>query len=221
MNEHAPLMRFDCTMFLQIFRSITNATNERTMATCNVPAVGVGHNASIVDYRIGRTIASTLVLGNMNSLPFDWAARFAVGGVNMSLFIVKQLPILPPEIYLEEAWVGRTYAELIVKRVLELTYTGDELEGFARDLGYMGPPFSWDDRRRHCLKSELDAIYMHMYRFDRLDVEWILDSEPPGMSFPTLKRNEEGIFGEYRTRRYVLHAFDQIGRGERPCLADA
>ncbi len=136
----------------------------------------------------------------------------------MNFFIVKQLPVLPPETYLEDAVMDLKYVELVVPRVLELTYTAHNLEGFARDLGYQGPPFTWDDERRHHLQSELDAIFSHMYRLDRADVEWILDAPPPSSSFPALKRNEIDKFGEYRTQRYVLHAYDQLARGELPNL---
>ena len=40
----------------------------------------------------------------------------------MNFFIVKQLPVLPPETYLEEACQGMRYVEMVVPRVLELTY---------------------------------------------------------------------------------------------------
>ncbi len=138
----------------------------------------------------------------------------------MSFFIVKQLPVFPPEVYLERVhpWSEALWAELIVPRVLELTYTAYDLEGFARDLGYNGPPFVWDDDRRHRLQSELDAIFAHMYRLDRTDLEWILDAPPPGSTFPALKRNEQAKYGEYRTKRYVLEAFDQLLHGETPDL---
>ena len=67
----------------------------------------------------------------------------------MNFFIVKQLPVLPPETYLEEACQGIRYVEMVVPRVLELTYTAYDLQGFAQDLGYDGPPFLWDEERRH------------------------------------------------------------------------
>lgn len=137
----------------------------------------------------------------------------------MNFFILKQLPVLPPEAYLEETCLGLKYVELVVPRVLELTYTAHDLEPFARDLGYEGPPFVWDDDRRHRLKSELDAIYAHMYRLDREELEWILDAPPPSASFPTLKKNEMKEFGEYRTQRYVLAAYDQMALGELPDLS--
>ena len=217
-SNSAPLLNIDPAGCLQAFRDITNATNERTVLTGSIPLSGVGNNAPVIDYENARAIASALVMANMNSLPLDWAARFSVGGVHMSFFIVKQLPVLPPETYLEDAVMDLKYVELVVPRVLELTYTAHDLEGFARDLGYQGPPFTWDDARRHHLQSELDAIFSHMYRLERSDVEWILDAPPPSSSFPALKRNEIDKFGEYRTQRYVLHAYDQMARGELPNL---
>ena len=140
----------------------------------------------------------------------------------MNFFILKQLPILPPEAYLERVfpWSKIVYVELIVPRVLELTYTANDLEGFVRDLGYDGSPFPWDDDRRHRLQSELDAIFAHMYHLDRSDLERILDAPPPGASFPASKRNEQAKYGEYRTKRYVLQAFSQLNRGELPNLND-
>ena len=57
-----------------------------------------------------------------------------------------------------------------------------------------------------------------MYRLERCEVEYILDARPPSSSFPALKRNEVNEFGEYRTRRFVLRAYDQMERGEIPDL---
>ena len=219
MSNKASLLDVDYDKWFQTFRSITGATNERTFLAAIIPWCGVGNSAVVIDYRKERSIASVLVLANTNSLPLDWAARFSAGGTNMSLFIVEQLPVLPPEVYLEKVCSGSTtYAELVVPRVLELTYTAHELEKFAKDLGYYGSPFRWDARRRHCLQCELDAIYTHMYGLERSDLEWILDAPPPSSSFPALKRKELNEFGEYLTQRYVLQAYDQLERGEVPNL---
>ena len=171
-----------------------------------------------MEYAYGRAISSALVLANMNSLPLDWAARFSVGGVHMNFFILKQLPLLPPNAYLMESSTGHPYVQFIVPRVLELTYTSKEMEGFANDLGFGGPPFPWDDERRHCLRCELDAIFAHMYGLTRSDLEWILDAKAPSSSFPSLKQNEMRAFGEYRTQRYVLEAFELLEYGQVPML---
>ena len=207
-------MRVDSNPWIQALRGITRATDERTSITTGLSPAGFGHSAALVDYRAFPAVATALVAANMNSMPLDWAARLSVGGVNLSFFIVKQLPVLPPDAYLEEAGCGSRYVELIVPRVLELIYTGHELEGFAADLGYHGQPFLWDEPRRHRLQCELDALFSRMYRLARADLAWILDSRSPGTSFPSLKQHELKRFGEYRTQRYVLKAFDQLSKGE-------
>ncbi len=216
MNHKGPLVRVDPNPWIQALRGITRATDERTVITTGVEPAGFGHSAALVDYRTSPAVATALVAANMNSIPLDWSARLSVGGVNLSFFIVKQLPALPPDAYLEDAGCGNRYVELIVPRVLELIYTGNELEGFAADLGYDGRPFPWDDSRRHRLQCELDAIFSRMYRLERSDLEWILDSRSPGTSFPSLKQHELKRFGEYRTQRYVMAAFDQLSGGESP-----
>ena len=222
MSDGVPFIHIDYAKWFHTFRDITNATNERTFVTGNVPESGVGNSAPVIDYEHARAIASALVLANLNSIPLDWAARFSVGGVHMNFFILKQLPVLPPESYLESLSgahaTALTFAEVIVPRVLELTYTAHDLDTFAVDIGYDGSPFAWDDLRRHRLRCELDAVYAHMYGLERAEVEWILDAPSPSASFPTLKRNEISRFGEYRTQRFVLSAYDQLAYGENPNL---
>ena len=218
MSNKAPLVNIEYAEWLQVFRSIARATDEHTVVSDNVPPSGVGNSAPVMNYEHSQAIASALILANLNSLPLDWAARLSVGGVNMNFFIVKQLPVLPPETYLEEACQGIRYVEMVVPRVLELTYTSYDLRGFAQDLGYDGPPFLWDESRRHRLKCELDAVFARMYQLERVDLEWVLDAPEPSASFPSLKRNEMREFGEYRTQRYVLQAYDQLARGELPNL---
>ena len=218
MSNKAPLLNIDYRTWLQAFRGISRATDSRTVIMSNLQRSAVGNSAPVIDYETGRAIAAALVMANMNSLPLDWAARLSVGGTNMNFFIVKQLPVFAPEAYLKRPHPPmETYAELIVPRVLELVYTvTKDLEGFARDLGYDGPPFPWDEHRRHLIQSELDAIFAHMYRLDRSDLEWILDAPDPSVSFPTLQGYEQAEFGEYRTKRLVLQAFDQLTGGELP-----
>jgi len=219
MNEGAPLVSLDYVKVLQAFRDITNSTNERTLISGNLPLGPVGNNAPVLSYQHSRAVAYALVLGNMNSLPLDWSARLSVGGVHMSFFIVKQLPVLPPDKYLKESNCGQPWVQLVIPRVLELTYTSTELASFASDLGFNGPPFVWNEQRRHFLRCELDAIFAHMYGLSRADLKWILDAAPPSSSFPSLKKNEMKEFGEYRTERYVLNAFDSLQRGEVPDLS--
>ncbi|MXY90258.1 MAG: restriction endonuclease [Gammaproteobacteria bacterium] len=220
MNQGTPLFHIDYENALQVFRDITNSTNERTVISGNVPFGPVGNNAPLLTYLQSKAVAYALVVSNMNSIPLDWSARMSIGGVHMSFFYVKQFPVLPPEAYLKVSNCGSQWVQLIVPRMLELTYTSEEMREFAEDLGYTGDPFDWDEQRRHYIQSELDAIFAHMYGLTRADLEWILDAEAPSVSFPSLKQNEIRRFGEYRTQRLVLHAFNLIAQGENPELTE-
>jgi len=109
-----------------------------------------------------HAVASSLLMANMNSLPLDWAARQSAGGANMNFYIVKQLPVLPPLAYLQKPFpTAAPYIALVMPRILELTYTATEMSSYAKDLGYDGPPFAWDDDRRLALRCELDAIHAY------------------------------------------------------------
>jgi hypothetical protein len=143
-------------------------------------------------------------------LTLDFAARHKVGGTHLNFFIFKQLPILPPDRY--------NIADLnfIIPRVLELTYTASDLAPFAHDLGYNGAPFLWNPDRRALLRAELDAYYAKLYGLTRDELRYVLDpadihsEDYPSETFRVLKNNEVRQFGEYRTRRLVLEAWDRL-----------
>ena len=204
MSNKAPLLNIDHAGWLQAFRGITNATNERTLLTDNIPWSGVGNSAPVVEYDHARAVASALVFANMNSFPLDWVARLSVGGANMNFFIVKQLPVLRPEAHLEEAFSGMRWVEFIIPRALELTYSSWEMQPFAADLGYKGAPFRWDDERRFLLRCELDAAFFQMYGLEHDEVDYIMDT------FPGVKRDDENAHGEYRTKRVILEIYDDM-----------
>ena len=217
-GNNAPLINVEYAGWFHGFHETSDDAEERKMLADNLKPNEISNSALTITYERSKSVASTLLLANLNSLPLDWAVRLSVGNNHMNFYIVKQLPVLPPEVYLDTAPTGDTWAELIVPRALELTYTAWDLQPFAQNLGYDGPPFVWDEERRHRLKCELDAIYAQMYQLSQEGLGWILDAPDPSQSFPGLKQNEEEQFGEYRTQRYVLQAYDQLARGELPNL---
>ena len=219
-GNNAPLIDVEHAGWFHGFHGTSDAAEERKVLADNLTPNEMGNSALTITYERSKSVASTLLLANLNSLPLDWAARLSVGNNHMNFYIVKQLPVLPPEVYLETAPTGGTWVELIVPRVLELTYTAWDLQPFAQDLGYDGSPFAWDEERRHRLKCELDAIYAHLYQLDQEGLAWILDAPEPSQSFPGLKQNEEQRFGEYRTQRYILRAYDLLAQGQPPNLDD-
>ena len=149
-------------------------------------------------------------VANLNSLVLDYVAKQKVGGVNLSYFFVRQFPILPPDAY--------TPADIayIAPRVLELVYTAYDLRPFAEDMGYPGEPFRWDEVRRAQLRAGLDATYARLYGLTRDELRYILDPKEvhgedfPGETFRVLKEKEIRLYGEYRTRRLVLEAWDSL-----------
>ena len=199
--------------WLMGWRDITNATNERTVIASVVPRGGVGNNMPLMLFDDRATPNQhAALLGNLGSLTLDFVARHKVGGTHLNYFIYKQLPILPPTAYTASALA------YIVPRVLELTYTSHDLKPWAEDLGHHGPPFPYDPTRRAVLRAELDAWYARMYGLTRDELRYILDpSDTHGRDYPTetfrgLKSNDIRAFGEYRTRRLVLEAWDTINR---------
>jgi hypothetical protein len=122
------------------------------------------------------------------------------------------LPFLPPAFYSEEKLA------FIVPRVLELTYTSHAMRPFAEDLGYHGPPFAWDEDRRALLRAELDAFFAWAYGLSRDELRYVLDPaevfgpDYPSETFRVPKEKEVARYGEYRTRRLVLEAWDRLAR---------
>jgi hypothetical protein len=141
----------------------------------------------------------------------DYAARQKIGGTHLTYTYLKQLPVLGPAMYAaDSSWQrGASLQHWILPRVLELTYTAWDLEPFARDVGYDGPPFRWDPDRRVLLRAELDAAFLHLYGISHEDADYILDT------FPIVRKNDEKTHGEYRTKRVILEIYDAMAEATR------
>lgn len=191
------------------WRDITGVEKIRTLIANIIPAVGCG-NKLLLLFPNAEPRHMAALYGCMNSLVCDYIARQKVGGASLNYFTFKQLSILPPSAFPEAALT------FLVPRILELTYTSGTLTDFARDLGYEGPPFRWDEKRRAVLRAELDAWYARAYGVTRDELRYILDpadvmgSDYPSETFRVLKNYEIRQFGEYRMRRLVLEAWDRL-----------
>ena len=180
------------------FRDITNTTNERTAIFDIVPRTALGNKVPLsLPGECERDMTPALV-ANCSALAFDFAARQKIGGTTLNFYLVKQLPVIPPHTYTQPL------LDFITPRVLELTYTAWDLQPFARDLGYDGVPFVWDEDRRFLMRCELDALYFHLYGIERADVDYIMET------FPIVKRKDEAAHGEYRSKRVILEIYDAM-----------
>jgi len=194
--------------WLMGWRDICRATDERTVIASVVPRMGTGDTLLLMfpDLTHGRRLAG--LLADQCSLVHDFVARQKVGGTHLKYHVKKQIPNLPPDAYDDPD------LSYIVPRVLELTYTSNDLCSWAKGLGYSGPPFPFDPDRRALIRAELDAYYARLYGLTRDELRYILDpadvmgDDYPSETFRVLKNNEIRLYGEYRTQRLVLEAWD-------------
>lgn len=282
--------------WLLTWRDITNNTNERTFVSTVIPKVV--SNRKLPALGFSSKVNASVLIANFSSLVLDFVARQKIGGTSFSFFIVKQLPVLPPDRY------SQNDINYITPRVLELTYTAWDIKPFADDLwnptstrsqsevegsktetdsiltqasdkkqlkfaldieitgkkqlelttppdpthqthlrqlileqwqanraafpdttqtpddsleGIPLPPFIWHETRRAQIRAELDAYYAKLYGLTRDELRYILDpadiygTDFPSETFRVLKNNEMKKYGEYRTQRLVLEAWDKLG----------
>jgi hypothetical protein len=199
--------------WLMGWRDITNVTNERTVIQCVIPVTGCGDTLLLFFPASKYMSLHPCLLAESSCLVHDFVARQKLGGTHLKLHVKKQLPVLPPSAY------NATAIAFIKSRALELTYTSHDLKPWAEDLGFDGPPFRFDPERRSLLRAELDAYYAHLYGLNRDELRYILDPadvmgpDYPSETFRVLKNNEIRQFGEYRTQRLVLEAWDRLFGG--------
>lgn len=169
------------------------------------------------------------MLGCLSSFAFDFVVRNKLGGVNLSFYLVDQFPVLHPNAI-------HNSLRSIATRVIELTYNAWDLETFAKECGYDGPPFRWDEERRIEMRCELDALFFNLYlpgdeagdwnpcRILEGDVRDETDTELTELkkhfpkprdavsyimdTFPIVKRKDEADHGTYRTKDRVLEIYD-------------
>jgi len=194
--------------WLLAWRDICRSTDERTVIATLLPRLGVAYTLRVLVALNASAREACVLLSNLNAFTLDYVCRQLNGGTHLTNGIAKQLPVLRPSAGKARAsWVPcECLTDWILPRVLELTYTAWDLEPFARDCGYDGPPYRWDEGRRFLLRCELDAAFFHLYGLPRDDVDYVMET------FPIVKRNDEAAHGEYRTKRVILEIYDAMQR---------
>ena len=196
------------------FKRITSTTNVRTFISSLLPAVGFNDLLPILlpDTSDRR---EWLLAANLNSAPFDYVTRQKVQANHLNLFIVEQLPVVPPDRYESARFGPKSAAEIVREAVLELTYTAHDMAPFARDMGHVDaggavlPPFAWDEEGRLFLRAKLDAVYFHLYGVtDRDDVRYVYST------FPIVEREETAAYGTYRSRELCLAWMNALAAGD-------
>ena len=205
-ESHFPKMIHDGRTGLLVFRDITSSVVLRTAIFSILPLVVCGDTLHTVVLSPQYASELTYFCSCGSSFVFDYVTRQKLGGSHLKYFTMKQLPVLPLNRFNEKCnWdKGSNVGDWILPRALELTYTAWDLEPFAKDCGYNGSPFYWNEERRFLLRCELDAAYFHLYDIEHNDVDYIMET------FPIVKRKDEKQYGEYRTKRVILEIYDEM-----------
>jgi hypothetical protein len=186
-------------------------------------------------------LSIALLPANLNAIAADYVARQKVGGTHITYNLLKQFPILPPDRLLAGVPFASLHSQVslqgwLLPRVLELAYTSHDLTLLARDCGYDGPPFPWNDERRFEIRCELDAAFFHLYLPCEPDGGWhraegetleqlaalkhhfpqprdavtyVLDQ------FPIVRQKDEQTHGSYRTKERILEIYDALLTAQR------
>ena len=198
------------------FREIARATDARTMIAAIVPSTAAGNKLPLLLPEPGQEVKyaqiAAMLLGNLNSLVFDFITRQKVQSTTINLFILEQLPFITPAAYETEIG-GIRIADFIQNEVLALSYTAHDMAPFARDLGYVDeqgavkPPFRWNATDRKQRMARLDALFFHLYGLSTADADYILST------FPIVAQQDQKAHGRFLTRDLILAHLKSIEAG--------
>lgn len=216
------------------YRDISRATDERTTIAVIIPRTGCDTHCRNIYLEVEDGRLTACLMSNMNAFAFDYLARQKIIGTGMGAGMLEQIPVIPPTIYTTPCpWSGGapTMKDWLFCRALELTYTAWDLELFAQDCGWSGPPFRWDEERRFLLRCELDAAFFHLYLPTEANGNWRLAEGENNENlaqlkanfptprdavayimdtFPIVKRKDESEHGNYRTKNTILEIYDKM-----------
>ena len=126
---------------------------------------------------------------------------------HLAWFIIEQLPVIPPAAY-DRKFGPMTARDIARREVLHLTYTAHDMAPFARDMGYEGEPFRWDEADRRQRRARLDAIYFHLYGLSKDDAAYILST------FPIVAAHDQRDHARFLTRDLILAQMDALTAGD-------
>jgi hypothetical protein len=236
------------------FRDITNATNERSIVSAIIPKVGVGNKYPEIFLSSSPKLICCFV-ACLSTIAFDYFVRQKIAGTTLNFFILKQFPVLPPIHYsteniqfIEHRVLELVYTAYDLKPFAEdMGYHGEpfpwdedhravlraELDAYyahlyglnRKQLRYILDPADLTERE---LEDILDPWEEVANPLDPQGYETRrAASDFPGETFRVLKEKEIKQYGEYRTRRLVLEAWERLSAsgwadtGESAPLAQA
>jgi hypothetical protein len=205
MNKMDQVMDYRSPKWLIGWRKIARATDERTVIPVLFPRGGFGDSGILfTGLMYERAI---ILLSCLSSIVLDYCARNKLGGINLNIFYMKQFPVI------DYRKITSTTKSYILCRVDTLIATSKLMADSLVSIHQ-----KWNPTDREIKRAELDALYARLYGLNREELMYILDPESvmgkdyPSQTFPGLKNKEIREYGEYRTMRLVLEAWDRQER---------
>ena len=187
---------------------VTSPLNERSLIAALIPpGVICGDKVPTLTFPQGFEWAYMLWLAVANSCAIDFLARKRVA-LKLSMTVLDSLPFprLP---------VDHPVAERLGKLALRLTCTAPEMSAYWNAMAAYGwcepipedstAPGLIDPEQRAAVRAEIDAVVAReLFELSSDELATILDT------FPVLRRREEKLYGEYRTKRLVLEWYGKL-----------
>jgi hypothetical protein len=197
------------------FKRVTAATNWRTLVPCVVPRGPISYTlyCLFTSESLVRSGRASVLYGALGSLVVDYCLRHKTGQPSLPLWCPEQIAMPTPNSICSDV------ISFVSPRIASLVVTADDIALFAPDTGNANIVPSWDPSKRAQTQAELDAFYANLYGLNRDELRYILDPSDvmgpdyPSETFRVLKTNELRQFGEYRTQRLVLEAWDRLFEG--------
>ncbi|MFM7848536.1 MAG: Eco57I restriction-modification methylase domain-containing protein [Rubrivivax sp.] len=202
------------------FCDVARADDQRSLMAALIPPGTVcGDKVPTIEFEPVNPAVTVLWLGVANSLSMDFVVRMKVS-LKMSMSLMATLPF-PRRVSAEDATARAC------SLAARLSCSGPEMADFLRTL-QREPALaeqeltpSDDPEERASIAAELDVVVARdLFGLTRDEMRYLLDprdvlgADCTAETFAALRRAEEREFGEYRTRRLVMEAWDRLEAGE-------
>ena len=194
-----------------VFRDICRAfTDSRTARGTLVPMCAAGNKAPLLIFKdhdaLSRAKKMVLFACLFSSFSFDFVVRQKLATASLNRFILIQIAVPGPEAFSRLVKLDgnqTTVGELVVNRAPILLCNTKAMLPFFDKLGVQSATV-WDAQKRHETMSLIDALMALSYGLSRDEYAYILGR------FPILEGQEVNKFGEFRSKRLCLEAWDRL-----------
>ncbi len=194
------------------FCDVASPTNERTLVAAMLPRDCISGDKvpTVLMKSTWANFDLLLWLSAANSFTMDFLVRMKVS-LKMALTILDSLPF--PRLSSDDI-----VARKLVERALRLTCTGPEMNALWDEFAQVGVvperrtdevPGSSDVEERLRLRAEIEAELAALYGLNRDELEYVLDT------FPIVRKDDEQVYGEFRTKALILDRFDELASSSR------